>query len=454
MISLSRRITLGTVGLTCVTVGLSVATVWTAARWQAVRQMDTQLAEHADHLRFLSAGPGLLPPPPLDVPRPMRKGTGWIFVELSQDGEALMRSPSLDGVDGSLADALRQLADGEPGWAELDGRRLRGLRIVFDGVLPSGRSGRVTACIAHESTADQAEAERLAVVLAAVWLSATLAALLTAWWLRRSVIGPIRRLEGALRRIDPERPRGDMAFPAPRELASMLGVLDGTLVRLAEVLAREKRTIANFAHELRSPISGLRTTLEVAALTGSLDGQTVAARCLPTVIAMQNLVANLLTLARLESGLEPLSDDSVELDPMIDGIWAALAPVAAGREQALVREGTGGIVRTASGPASVMLANLLDNAVSHAPVGSDIRLVCTVSGDRLVVAIANPIEGEAPDQRRLAEPLWRADPARSDPQHAGLGLALARRISDLLGTGLRFAVADRSYEVKLEFRRG
>lgn len=453
MISLAQRISIGTVALTVVMVGAAVGLVWTVARWQAVRALDDELAEHATRLVFMAERGPRPPfrPPPLEhehdrqrpdaMPPALRAGTGWIFVEMVEtDGREGFRSPSLDDPALSLADGLAAAPAGVPVWLTLGERTLRGLRVA---------AGTATGYVARDATAARAELRRLALTLAGVWGTASLLALLSAWWLRRSVVGPLDRLAAGIRAIDPERLGGRVDANAPREMAETVRLLNALLDRLAAVRERERGTIANIAHELRSPISGLRTTLEVAALTGLEPERALAGRCLPTVVAMHAMVANLLALARIEAGQERIEPAEADADALLDACWAMLAPLAERRNQRLQRSGRAGGVHTGSEHARMVVANLLDNAIAHAPPGSAIHVAARREDGRVWLCIANPLAGAPPDLARLGEPFWRSDAARSAPQHCGLGLALARRIASLLAAELRFTVSDGTFTAHL-----
>lgn len=457
MISLARRITLGTVMLTVVVVGVSTILVWMIARWQAVRMLDGELDEHANRIAFMAGhrhGPPagfdfqqlaeewFKPEPmPIPIPPPLRADTGWIFVEtVETDGRTLFRSPSLSDPAVSLAGALADAPSGVSVWTSLAGKKVRGRRVV---------AGTLTGYVARDATAALAELQRLALTLAAVWGTASLLALLAAWWLRRAVVGPLQRLSAGIRAIDPERLGGHVVVEAPQEVAETVQLLNDLLDRLTAVLAREKGTIASIAHELRSPISGLRTTLEVAMLEAGGRDQLLAARCLPTVVAMHTMVANLLALARLEAGLERAGLQEVDADAVLASACAILAPVAHGRGQRLECSGYAGPVRSCPDKAGMVLANLLDNAIAHAPPGSVVAVTSTRRDGRAWISIANPLSGPAPDLTHVFEPFWQGDEARSSPQHCGLGLTLAKRIADLIGAELRVEVTEGGFVAQL-----
>lgn len=463
MISLHRRIVLGSVGLTALVVGVAVVAVFAIARWQAVEALDRELAQHAQRLRYIA-----LRGPPPGHPRPdhqppgdERRGPGgpggpgepnppgWdgekrrLFIDITDagGGRSLMRPADSP----ELASLLADLPDDVPAWRTLeDGRRLRAMRTTVtttdDAFLPPMQEGdwseptrQIRGNFAIDASALGAEQARLGATLFAVWATATLLALLAARWLRRSVIGPLDRLAADLRGIDPERLDGRVDEGGPQEMAPAVRLLNELLDQLVRLREREKGTIASIAHELRSPVSGLRTALEVAALDRSASAPELAGRLLPTVVAMHAMIANLLALARLEAGQERLDLQEVDLDALLALCWGQVQTAASGRGMRLRQEGGRlGTVQSCPDKLRMVVGNLLDNAVTHAPDGAEIELRCTRADGTATLEVLNPITGPPPDLQQVFTPFWRGDRARSSPQHCGLGLALARRLSHLL----------------------
>jgi signal transduction histidine kinase len=248
-----------------------------------------------------------------------------------------------------------------------------------------------------------------------------------AWWAAGRALRPVDRMRAELARITAM----DMSsrVPQPRtgdEIARLAETMNATLDRLADAAERQRRFVADAAHELRSPLAGLRNTVEVAAAHG--DAADPAA--LHTAIErLQRLTDDLLLLARLER-LAPPTGRPVDIAAIAEELvgersyrvppderFTVVVPEPAlviGREEELGR----------------LLRNLLDNASRYAR-------------ERVIVSVAKPEPGlvrvevrddgpgiPAADRERIFERFTRVDEAR-DRGHggAGLGLAIARDVA-------------------------
>ncbi|MFC8441557.1 sensor histidine kinase [Streptomyces griseoincarnatus] len=201
------------------------------------------------------------------------------------------------------------------------------------------------------------------------------------------------------------------------EVARLARTTNATLAALEASVERQRAFVADASHELRSPIASLRTQLEVAAAHPELldlDG------AVGDTVRLQNLAADLLLLARLDTGERP-AGTRVDL--------AALAREAAAGREGVTVEAEPVEVSGSRGQLSRVLANLLDNAERHARE----RITVTVrrEGGAAVVGVADDGEGVAEaDRERIFERFVRLDAARSrDDGGAGLGLAIARDVA-------------------------
>lgn len=276
----------------------------------------------------------------------------------------------------------------------------------------------------------------LGLVLAALWAASVALAVAGSSLMRRAILRPVHRIADDILAMDAR----DLSqrvpdSGVPDELALVIARLNALLANVESAFRREKTAIANIAHELRTPVAGLRTTLEFALARDA--GDRTSRACLEVVVRMQDLIATLLALARLEAGQEPVAREPVDVAPLLRTAWDGVASAAAARGITVAWTGAERAVALASADKlRTVFGNLLGNAVEYAPQGSEVSVLVTADGaaGRVGVRIANRIDGPAPDVRRVFEPFWRGDQARTaGGSHCGLGLALVQRLVRLLG---------------------
>jgi signal transduction histidine kinase len=254
------------------------------------------------------------------------------------------------------------------------------------------------------------------------------------WWLVGRVLRPVDAIRTEVDRISASRL--DRRVPEPPttdEIARLARTMNAMLDRLDRSAERQRRFVADAAHELRSPLARVRAELEVdAAHPASADLQATHASVLTQAVALQRLVDDLLLLARGDSGVLHRSAGPVDLDDVVRRVIGArrdprmavgdVAPVqVAGDAEQLERA----------------LRNLLDNAVRHARHRIVVSLAAQGGTAELTVADDGPgIPAAAAD--RVFERFTRLDDARTDGG-AGLGLAIARDIAERHGGSLTLA---------------
>jgi signal transduction histidine kinase len=233
------------------------------------------------------------------------------------------------------------------------------------------------------------------------------------------------------------------ALQAGPELEMLARTLDGMAGRLQDALARERETDARrrdlvtaISHDLRTPLSSLRAMVEAIDEGVVADPPSLAryvAEMRRSVTQLTAMVDDLFELAQLEAGAITAGTQHARLEEVVRSAVAAVEFQAAGKHLVLRTDlgGQGGIA--CSPRLAGVLQNLLVNAVRHTPAGGTVLIEATGWQAGLQVAVQDTGQGIGPgDLPRIFEPFYRADPARSGTG-AGLGLALAKRITEALG---------------------
>ena len=252
------------------------------------------------------------------------------------------------------------------------------------------------------------------------------------YWLAGRALEPIKQLRAALGAIGPHDLSGRLAIRADNgEIARLAEAINELLERVATASRRERRFIADAAHELRTPLAVLRTGLEVAlgrdraaaAYAGALRA------ALEATIGLCAMADDLLELARLDSAAGAPVRGPVELGKLAGEVVATLTPLAGARRLTCATEpGAAAIVVAADrDQLRRVIVNLLDNAVKFTPDDGAIAVGVTRRGDRAVLIVSD--DGVGIPESELPRVFDRFYRGRARPAAGGgLGLSLCREI--------------------------
>jgi signal transduction histidine kinase len=198
--------------------------------------------------------------------------------------------------------------------------------------------------------------------------------------------------------------------------------------RLEAALERERRFFANASHELLTPLTIARGSVELLGRAEAASAQQVAAMrdvVLQEIDAMERLVGNLLTIGRLSIVGVP-DRQGVDVEELVEGIgrrWAALD-----RRRWAVDVAARGAILVDRAPLERAVDNLIENAYVHTYAGDRIALCCWSEEGMLRIAVSDDGSGMQPEVAlRVFERFYRTDPSRSRRTGgAGLGLAIVQ----------------------------
>jgi two-component system sensor histidine kinase QseC len=257
--------------------------------------------------------------------------------------------------------------------------------------------------------------------------------------LRRSVregLAPVEILAAEVTAVDPENLTARVnVLGQPGELRPIAARINQLLGRLDDAFAREKRFTANAAHELRTPIAEIRAIAEVAVESPNTEDRNRGlAEIVKVSQEMQEMISNLLAMARARSGTLQVEPRRVDLSSLLLE-WCSKRESLGPPSSPPIRRSVQPDVWTDTDPVvlGAVVNNLLDNAASYTPRGGDIELRLQHEADALRITVENSCEPlESEDVRGMFEPFWRKRGTTVDGSHSGLGLALVRSLCEAI----------------------
>jgi two-component system phosphate regulon sensor histidine kinase PhoR len=211
--------------------------------------------------------------------------------------------------------------------------------------------------------------------------------------------------------------------------ALLLAIQDLSSLRRLETQRRD--FVANVSHELRTPLASLKVMVETLR-AGALSDRDAAidflARIEHEVDGLTELVADLLTLSRLESEAEPLDLVEVAAADLARDAASRLQPLAARAQITLTTatDASGASVRVDRSAMAQVLANLVHNAIRFTPAGGTVTLGTRASPTDVELFVRDTGSGIDPaDRERIFERFFKSDPSRATGG-TGLGLAIAK----------------------------
>jgi signal transduction histidine kinase len=319
------------------------------------------------------------------------------------------------------------------GLADRAGRYIPGVRLGVQGrvrvvTVAAGTAANPVRVVVARPTADLTQSLHVVRVSLLVIFPPLVALLaLVTWRVVGATLRPVEALRAGAEEITGGARPGRLPVPDSHDEIHRLAVtLNDMLHRLDAARGRQRAFVADAAHELRSPLTNMRTELEVAQrLADSTDWPALADDLLTDVDRLSRLVDDLLLLARADdAGTRALSRtaEPVELGQLLAEMADRYPSVEYRRPAVPLRtQGEGDAIGR-------VVANLLDNAVRHA--GSAVRLTVAADGAYQLISVCDDGPGiPAADRERVFDRFTRLDDARArDAGGSGLGLAIVREL--------------------------
>ena len=234
------------------------------------------------------------------------------------------------------------------------------------------------------------------------------------------------------------------------EIAQLGHAYDEMAARIGEQLdalektdALRREMVAHVSHDLRTPLAILHGYIETLKLKDAELAPAERERYLAVALdqseRLRRLIGDLFELAKLDAHEQMPACEPVSLPELVSDIAQKFQLEAQRRGSTIDIDAGEGLPMVDADIALVerVLENLIDNALSHSPDGGAIRIPIAANGDSVRVTVADSGPGIAPEHLpRVFDRFYQADNAHRGNAHAGLGLAIAKRIVELHGARL------------------
>jgi signal transduction histidine kinase len=258
------------------------------------------------------------------------------------------------------------------------------------------------------------------------------------FWLTHHIVAPIKGIQSAARLVA----AGDLSMRAPveilgrrDELADLAADFDAMVERMSAFVRSHKDLLSTVSHELRSPLARLIMCLELLRKQSPSESEELLQRMERDVERVDTLMGQLLTLARLETGLSSDGRHSVDLSQLVQEVVADGDFEARACGKSVRLEAEAGVVIEKADQQALRSAceNIIRNAVRFTTPGSEVEVTLktekTSASSQAVLSVRDygpGVPGESLQQ--IFQPFFRVKEPHGDPRSkngAGLGLAIA-----------------------------
>lgn len=350
-------------------------------------------------------------------------------------GRVLFASPGMESVSGREASRKDSAGFNET----IAGEHFRVLRDSLDA---AGNRYDVTVATSTKEVGEALERFRHALYLAVPFF--LLLAAFGGYWMSRRALAPVDEITQSARNIGAQNLAMRLAVPQTGdELERLATTLNEMLSRLDAAFQRVTQFTADASHELRTPVSVMRTSAELALRKTRTETEyrEALSQILHESEKVSRLIEQLLLLARADSGPAVSATESTNLNDILDKAWRQASILAEAKhlksEKCIPASPVW--VRGDSASLERLFLILLDNAVKYTAAGGQIELHLTTDDGFAVTEIRDTGIGIAPgDIAHIFDRFYRADRARSrESGGTGLGLAIGRWIAEAHGGEIR-----------------
>ncbi len=260
---------------------------------------------------------------------------------------------------------------------------------------------------------------------------------------------PITKLARQVRHRQPDNLSPLPMHKLPAEIQPLVTAMNTLLAKIEKMVAKERSFIADSAHELRSPLTALKVQLEVLELAGNdMDmRQNALVKLAAGIDRSTRLVEQLLALSKAESVAVSTENEKLDWALIVEQLIEEYQPTADEKQMvwSLTLDGKGPFEKGCPVLATLLVRNLLDNAIKYGTVGATVT-VCV--GAKFLSVTNTGVTVSADVLERIGQRFYR--PAGQAQTGSGLGLSIVQRIAHIYRCRLKCRNTDDGFEVKVE----
>ncbi len=252
-----------------------------------------------------------------------------------------------------------------------------------------------------------------------------------------TIAGPVRRLSEAAERVQTAG-NARAEIPDMTDRPDEIGHLSGALRSMTDALYNRieaiERFAADVAHELKNPLTSLRSAVEtLPRAKRDEDRDRLTAIIQHDVRRLDRLISDISNASRLDAELARESSERVDVEKLAEAMVAIQRDLAAGRNVNVEMDKRAGrapaMVNGHDGRLAQVLNNLIDNAVSFSPPGGTVRVAIVTDAETVAISVADEGPGIKGDVSRIFQRFYTDRPeGESFGDHSGLGLSISKQI--------------------------
>lgn len=314
--------------------------------------------------------------------------------------------------------------------ARLRGKEIRVAEIQVDVDEPDG--GTVIVQVAETTNVRTLFQQKLLLSIAIPQLLVLTVGLIAVWYGVTKILTPLRMLQAQIRSRSQSELSAVTSTDVPEEVLPLVDAINQLLSRLREDLKAHKRFIANAAHQLRTPLAGLKTYSSIGSeMSEAEDLKHIVKELDSGIDRASRMVGQMLALARTDAGDQTITQKTqLDLSFVVSDVTSELVERAVMKNLELVYESSqepAVIIGEQTGLRNLVV-NLIENALLYTPNGGKVK-VQVINNGRVALRVQDTGTGIAPEERnKVFERFYRIDGTAGSG--SGLGLSIVREVAN------------------------